>query len=200
MKRIIFRLLAAGALALGGLAGCSTIPGGEAVATAVAATTDALTGPDTDYTNYLKHCRAEVTAQKEAIVADNEAMKAALTSGNEKTQYGATLIMAFKAGQGGPKIGCTVARKKGAVELLLGESDVLSLGVELYRENRAGARFNRQLEADKQMQRERLEHEREMNRQNNDLLTTLSGDKLDLNKESNRAAEAAARPTTTPAE
>lgn len=196
MKRTIFRLFAAGAMALA-LAGCGTIPGGETVAAAVAGASDALTGPDTDYKNYLSHCRAEVKAQADAIEADSKALQAGLTSGNEKTQYGATLIMAFKAGQGGPKIGCTVARKKGAMELLLGESDVLQLGVELYRENRAGARFNRQLEADKQMQRERLEHEREMNRQNNDLLTTLSGDKLDLNKESNRAAEAATRATTT---
>lgn len=194
MKRLFTIICAALALT-----GCGTIPGGDAAAAAVASAADALTGPDTDYTNYLKHCRAEVTAQKDAIVADNEAMRAALTSGNEKTQYGATLIMAFKAGQGGPKIGCTVSRKKGAMELLLGESDMLQLGVELYRENRAGARFNRQLEADKQMQRERLNHDREMNRQNNELLTTLSGDKLELNKESNRAAEAATRGAT-PAE
>lgn len=189
MKRTLYRLLAAGAVALA-LTGCGTIPGGETAAAAVAGVSDALTGPDTDYKNYLSHCRAEVKAQADAIEADSKALQAGLTSGNEKTQYGATLIMAFKAGQGGPKIGCTVARKKGAVELLLGESDVLQLGVELYRENRAGARFNRQLEADKQMQRERLAHDREMNRQNNDLLTTLSGDKLELNKEANRSAEA----------
>lgn len=189
MKRTLYRLLAAGAVALA-LTGCGTIPGGETAAAAVAGVSDALTGPDTDYKNYLSHCRAEVKAQADAIEADSKALQAGLTSGNEKTQYGATLIMAFKAGQGGPKIGCTVARKKGAVELLLGESDVLQLGVELYRENRAGARFNRQLEADKQMQRERLNHEREMNRQNNELLTTLSGDKLELNKEANRSAEA----------
>lgn len=196
MKRTIFRLFAAGAMVLA-LTGCGTIPGGETATAAVAAAADVFTGPDTDYTNYLKHCKAEVGAQKDAFVADSQALQAALTSGNEKTQYGATLIMAFKAGQGGPKIGCTVSRKKGAMELLLGESDVLQLGVELYRENRAGARFNRQLEADKQMQRERLNHDREMNRQNNELLTTLSGDKLELNKESNRAAEAATRATTT---
>lgn len=194
MKRLFTIICAALALT-----GCGTIPGGETAAAAVAGVSDALTGPDTDYKNYLSHCRAEVKAQADAIEADSKALQAGLTSGNENTQYGATLIMAFKAGQGGPKIGCTVSRKKGAVELLLGESDLLQLGVDLYRENRAGARFNRQLEADKQMQRERLNHEREMNRQNNDLLTTLSGDKLELNKEANRSAEAATRGTT-PAE
>lgn len=197
MKRTLHRLIAAGAMALA-LTGCGTIPGGETATAAVAAAADVFTGPDTDYTNYLKHCKAEVGAQKDAIVADSQAMQAALTSGNEKTQYGATLIMAFKAGQGGPKIGCTVSRKKGAMELLLGESDLLNFGKDLYFESRETSRFNRKLEADKQMQRERLNHEREMNRQNNELLTTLSGDKLELNKEANRSAEATATTTTAP--
>jgi hypothetical protein len=172
------RLLSAALLTLS-LTGCGTLTGADAIATTVAAASDVLTGPDSDYKNYLTHCRAEVNAQRDAIKADTEALKAALSDGNEKTQYGATLIMAFKAGQGGPKIGCTAARKKGAVELLLGESDLLRLGVDLYRENRAGARFNRQLEADKEMTRERLSHDREMADRQNDLLTTLSGDKLE---------------------
>lgn len=196
MKRIITTLLTLVAMALA-MTGCAGIPGGDTAAAAVAATADALTGPDTDYKNYLSSCRSEVKAQSDAAQAEMDALGKALSGGSEKTQYGATLIMAFKAGQGGPRIGCTAQRKKGAVELLLGESDLLELGVELYRENRAGARFNRQLEADKQMHRERLSHERDMKRQENDLLTTLSGDRLELNKESNRAAEAAASSSTT---
>lgn len=175
MKR--FFLLIAAALAL---TGCAGIPGVEALTTVAAAATDAFTGPDTDYTNYLKHCRTEVGAQKDALVADSKALEAALTAGNEKTQFGAILLLAVKAGQGGPKIGCTVARKKGAVELMLGESNILDLGVELYRENRAGARFNRQLEADKTLARERMAHERGMTDRQTDLLTTLTGDKLQL--------------------
>lgn len=191
MKRLL-SLIAIGLLAAITLPGCAAVPGGDALTGAAATVTDALTGPDTDYKNYLTHCRAEVNAQRDVVKSDNEALKAALTDGNEKTQYGATLIMAFKAGQGGPKIGCTVARKKGAVELLLGESELLRVGVDLYRENRAGARFNRQLEADKELARTRMEHEREMADRQNDLLTTLSGDKLELTREANRASEAAA--------
>lgn len=187
MKR--FFLLIAAALAL---TGCAGMPGGEAVTAAAAVASDVLTGPDTDYKNYLSHCRAEVKAQADAATADSKALEAGLSSGNEKTQYGATLIMAFKAGQGGPKIGCTVSRKKGTAELLLGESNILELGVDLYRENRAGARFNRQLEADKELARTRMAHDRGMADRQNDLITTLSGDKIELTKEANRASEAAA--------
>lgn len=187
MKR--FFLLIASAIAL---TGCAGIPGGEAVTAAVAVASDVFTGPDTDYTNYLKHCRTEVTAQKEAIVADSKALEAGLTSGNEKIQFGSLVLLAAKSGQAGPRIGCTVARKKGAAELMLGESNILELGVELYRENRAGARFNRQLEADKELARTRMAHERGMADRQNDLLTTLSGDKIELTREANRASEAAA--------
>jgi len=174
MKR--FFLLIACALAL---TGCAGIPGGEAATTAVAAVSDALTGPDTDYKNYLSHCRAEVKAQADAAKADSEALQAGLSSGNEKTQYGATLIMAFKAGQGGPKIGCTVARKKGAVELMLGESNILELGVDLYRENRAGARFERQMEADKERFRLSTNRATTEQRENNNLLRDLVGTRND---------------------
>lgn len=194
MKRIIFRLLAAGALALG-LAGCSTIPGGEAVATAVAATTDALTGPDTDYTNYLKHCRAEVTAQKDAIVADAEAMKAALTSGNEKTQYGATLIMAFKAGQGGPRISCTASRKKGVAELLLEDNALVELGKDVYFENRAEKRFREQMAFEKERLRLTLDHDRRTQREQNDLIRDIGGTRPDEANRSRAEADRLPYPT-----
>lgn len=179
MKRIL--IIFAAALSL---TACSTIPGGTEVAAVASSAVDALTGPDTDYKNYLSHCRAEVKAQAEAIKAENDALAAGLSSDSEKTQYGATLIMAFKAGQGGPRIGCTVARKKSMSELLLGESDLLRLGFDIYRENRADKRFARQLDADREMLKERLAHERDMTRENNDLLTTLTGDKLQLQESS----------------
>lgn len=179
MKRLIITILAALSLTA-----CGTIPGGTEVAAVASSAVDALTGPDTDYKNYLSHCRAEVKAQADAIKAENDALAAGLSSDSEKTQYGATLIMAFKAGQGGPKIGCTVARKKGISELLLGESDLLRIGVDLYRENRANQRFQKQLEADKELATARMEHERLLTQQNNDLLTTLTGDKLQLQESS----------------
>lgn len=174
MKR--FLILAALAM---GLTGCAGIPGGDAITAGAAAVSDVLTGPDTDYKNYLTHCRAEVKAQADAAKADSAALEAGLSSGNEKTQYGATLIMAFKAGQGGPKIGCTVARKKGAVELMLGESNILNLGVELYRENRAGARFKRQMEADNERFRLSTNRATTEQRENNNLLRDLVGTRND---------------------
>lgn len=189
MKRTLFRLFAAGAAALA-LAGCGAIPGGEAVATAVAATTDVLTGPDTDYKNYLAHCRAEVKAQSDAVQADSKALEAALTSGNEKTQYGATLVMAFKAGQGGPKIGCTASRKKGALELMLGEGELLEFGKDIYFENRAEKRFREQMAFEKERLRLTLDHDRRTQREQNDLIRDIGGTRPD---EANRSRAEADR-------
>lgn len=176
MKRIF--LLIACALAL---TGCAGIPGGEALTTGVAAVSDALTGPDTDYKNYLTSCRAEVKAQADAYEADSKALQAGLTSGNEKTQYGATLIMAFKAGQGGPKIGCTTVRKKGNMELLLGgdENGLVGLGKFLYSENRQASRFERQLEADNERIRLSTNRATTEQRENNNLLRDLVGTRND---------------------
>lgn len=183
MKRLIAIIFAAL------LAGCAGIPGGEALTAGVAAVSDAFTGPDTDYRNYLTHCRAEVKAKAEAAEAESQALQAALSSGNERTQYGATLIMAFKAGQGGPKINCTAERKKGNMELLLGESDLLNLGVDLYRENRAGARFNRQMEADKERFRISSQQSTDMQRENNSLIRDLAGTRPDEANRSRAEAE-----------
>jgi len=191
MKR--FLILAALAL---GLTGCAGIPGGEALTTGVAAVSDVLTGPDTDYKNYLTHCRAEVKAQADAAKAESEALQAGLSSGSKETQYGATLIMAFKAGQGGPKIGCTVARKKGAVELMLGESNILNLGVELYRENRAGARFQRQMEADNERFRLSTNRATTEQRENNNLIRDLSGTRPDEANRSRAEADQLRAPAT----
>ncbi len=177
MKRI-FQSIFAALLAVA-MSGCAAIPGSEAIAAGVAVVSDVLTGPDTDYKNYLAHCRAEVKAKADAAAADSAALQTALSSGNEKTQYGATLIMAFKAGQGGPKIACTAERKKGGLELVLQDNALLELGKDLYLDNRAEKRFKAQLEADKDLSKARMDHENRMTQQNNDLLTTLSGDKLE---------------------
>lgn len=175
MKRLLIIITAVLALA-----GCSTVPGGQEMAGVAASAVDALTGPDTDYKNYLTHCRAEVKAQADALEADSKALQAGLTSGNEKTQYGATLIMAFKAGQGGPRIGCTAQRKKGLAELAFEKSDLLDLGFRVYDRNRESKERQKDRETAKELSEKRMEHERDMNRQNNDLLTTLTGDKLRL--------------------
>lgn len=179
------RLLILAALALG-LTGCAGIPGGEALTTGVAAVSDVLAGPDTDYKNYLTACRAEVKAQAEAYEADSKALQSGLTSGNKETQYGSTLIMAFKAGQGGPKLGCTMARKKGNMELLMdgGDNGLVGLGKFLYSENREASRFKRQLEADNERFRLSTNRATAEQRENNSLIRDLSGTRPD---EANRS-------------
>lgn len=179
MKRILIILAAALSLTA-----CSTVPGGTEVAAVASSAVDAITGPDTDYTNYLKHCQKEVAAQKDAIAADSQALQAALSGDNEKIQFGALVLLAAKSGQGGPKIGCTVARKKSITELLLGESDLLNLGYNIYRDRQERKIMVRQIESNERLAEQRMEHERLLTQQNNDLLTTLTGDKLQLQQSS----------------
>lgn len=166
------------------LAGCGTIPGGPEIAAVAGSAVDALTGPDTDYKNYLAHCRAEIKAQAEAHEADAEALKAGINSDDEKIQFGSLILLAAKSGQGGPRIGCTAQRKKGLAELAFENSNILDLGFQFYRLNREQKQFQKRLDADRELASERLKHEQEMNRQNNDLLTTLTGDKLLLQNSS----------------
>ena len=184
------KLISVAALVAVSLSGCAGIPGTEAITAGAAVVSDVLTGPDTDYKNYLTHCRAEVRAKADAAESDSKALQTALSSGNKETQYGATLIMAFKAGQGGPRITCTAERKKGAVELLLGESDLLQLGVDLYRENRAGARFKSQLEFDREALKITTDAARDARRDNNRFISDLAGTRPD---EANRSRAEADR-------
>ena len=180
MKRII--AIFAAALAL---TGCASIPGGTELAAVGTAAVDALTGPDTDYKNYLSHCRAEVKAQAEAIKAESEVLAAGLSSGSKETQQGALLVMAFKAGQGGPRVGCSVSRKKGFTELLLENNSMLDFGLRLYEVNRADKRFSRQLAADQEMNKDRMDFQRDMEDRRNRLITTLTGDELQLREQQN---------------
>jgi hypothetical protein len=184
MKRLI--LMFGAALAL---SGCSTMPGGETATAAVAAAADVLTGPDTDYTNYLRHCGREVTAQREAAQAESKALEAGIGSQNEKIQFASLVLLAAKTGNS-LKIGCSVSRKKGFTELLLENSNIVDAGIQLYRENRDQARFQKKLEADKELALERMRHDRLMLERQNDLLTTLSGDKLELQRDARGASTA----------
>lgn len=177
MKRF-FQSLCAAVLAVA-MAGCAGIPGGEAITAGAAVVSDVLTGPDTDYKNYLTHCSKEVAAQQKAAESESTALANALNSSSEKTQFGALILLAVKSGDKSPKIGCSVSRKKSIPELLLTDNSLLELGKDLYFENRAEKRFGRQLDADKELAKARMDHERRMTRENNDLLTTLTGDKLE---------------------
>lgn len=184
MKRIIL----AAALALS-LAGCASIPGGEALTAGVAAVSDAFTGPDTDYRNYLTHCRAEVKAKAEAYEARSNTLQTALTSGNEKTQYGATLIMAFEAGQGGPKINCTAERKKANMELLLGENDITDKFLRVYEINRDEKRFKEKMRFEREALKITTDANRDARRDNNRMIMDLTGTRPDEANRSRAEAE-----------
>lgn len=179
--------------AVAALSGCASIPGSETALAAGAGIVDALTGPSTDYKNYLTACRAEVKAKAAAYEARSKAQETALTQGNEKTQYGVTLIMAFEAGAGGPKLGCSLARNPGAMELLLDDNALLNFAGELYLDNRAEKRFERQLDFDAKALKTNTDAARDARRDNNKFITDLVGTQA-----SRDAAAAAARQSATP--
>lgn len=179
MKRII------AIFAVAALTGCASIPGGTELAAVGTAAVDALTGPDTDYKNYLSHCRAEVNAQRSAIEADAKAMEAGLKSADKDIRFGSLILLAAKSGMAGPRVGCSVARKKGFTELLLENNSMLDFGLRLYEVNRADKRFSRQLEADKEMSKDRMDFQRDMEDRRNRLITTLTGDELELRGQQN---------------
>ncbi|MDO8903951.1 hypothetical protein [Hydrogenophaga sp.] len=177
MKRFRIILAAAAAFAL---SGCASIPGGSEIAAVATSAVDALTGPDTDYKNYLTHCRAEINAQRLAIEADSKALQAGLSSSDEKIQFGSLILLAAKSGMSGPRVGCSVERKRGFTELMFQNSNLLDFGLRLYEVNRADHRFKRQLDADKEMSRDRMDFQRDMEERRNRLITTLTGDELEL--------------------
>lgn len=179
MKRLIATIFAAL------LTGCASIPGGTELAAVGTAAVDALTGPDTDYKNYLTHCRAEVNAQRAAIEADSKALQAGLTSSDEKIQFGSLILLAAKSGMAGPRVGCSVARKKGFTELLLENNSMLDFGLRLYEVNRADKRFSRQLAADQEMNKDRMDFQRDMEDRRNRLITTITGDEFQLREQQN---------------
>lgn len=178
MKRII----AIFAVALT-LTGCASIPGGSELAAVGTAAVDALTGPDSDYKNYLSSCRAELKAQQEYNAAHNAALAEGIRSPNEKIQFGAMILLAATSGQKGPHVGCSMERKRGFAELLLQNNSMLDFGLRLYEVNRAEKRFSRQLDADKEMNKDRMDFQRDMEDRRNRLITTLTGDELELMKE-----------------
>jgi hypothetical protein len=186
MKRILCRLLAAGAVALA-LTGCGTQQlATEAVVGLASEAADLLTGPDTDYKNYLSACNKQVAAQVKAYEEESKALATAIASPNEKIQFGALILVAAKGGNG-PRIGCSAERKKGWLE----GGNVVDAALRLYEENRRNKRAEKQLESDEKRDLARMRHDQQMADRNNDLLTTLSGDKLELQRDARGASTAA---------
>ena len=182
MKHSLIALAAAASLA-----GCSSMPASEVTTAAIAGVTDMLTGPDTDYKNYLAYCAKEVAATKSMTESDNNTLKAGLDSKNEKIQFASLVLLAAK-NNNSPRVKCGAERKRSFTEIAFENTNILDLGLRLYEENRESQRFQKKLESDEKRDLARMAHDREMARRNNDLLTTLSGDKLELQRDARGAS------------
>jgi hypothetical protein len=185
MKRLIASGIAALSLLLSGCAGMSQL-GTEAVVGLANEAADVLTGPDTDYKNYLSACNTQVRAQVKAMEEENKALATAMTSTNEKIQFGALILVAAKSNNG-PKIGCSAERKKGWLE----GGNLVDVALRIYEENRRNIRARKQLESDEKLGLRQIDAQLQSQRVNNDLLTTLSGDKLELQRDARGASSEA---------
>lgn len=175
MKRI-FQSLFAAVLAVA-MSGCGSIQqlGADAALGVVQEVTDVLTGPDSDYKNYLSTCLKEHTAWLKSQEERSTTTRTALASPHKEIAFSAFVQFAVEGARGSAVPKCSVERKPGWLE----NTNVFDIAFRVYQENRAGSRFNRQLDADKELAKARMDHERRMTRENNDLLTTLTGDKLE---------------------
>lgn len=172
MKR--FFLLTASALALTGCAGMQQLST-DAVKGVIEQVSDVLTGPDSDYKNYLATCLKEYTAYIKAKEEEGSALKVGLASTHKEIAFGSLLMIAVNSGrETAPR--CSVERKKGWLE----SGNIFDVALRVYEENRRNVRARKQLESDEKRDLRRMDVDLERNRQLNDLLTTLSGDKLQL--------------------
>jgi hypothetical protein len=180
MKHPLLALAAAAALS--GCAGMQSL-GTDAVVGLASEVTDVLTGPDTDYKNYLSACNKQVAAQAKAYEEESKALATAITSTNEKVQFGALILVAAKSSNG-MKIGCSAERKKGWLE----GGNLVDVALRIYEENRRNIRARKQLESDEKLGLRQIDATLQSQRVNNDLLTTLSGDKLELQRDARGAS------------
>lgn len=175
MKRSILALAVAAVLS-----GCASVPGSQELAAVGTAAVDAFTGPDTDYKNYLTACRYQIKSQVEALEADSKALAAGLSSADKETRQGTLLVLAFKAGQGSPRVGCSIDRRPGFTELLLQNNNIVDSAIRLYGINRADRQFSRRIEVEKELAQDRMNFEFQLEQLQNDLITTITGDKIEL--------------------
>lgn len=194
MKRTLHRLIAAGAVALA-LAGCGSMQqlGAEAAVGIVEEVTSVLTGPDTDYKNYVATCLKEYKVWIDFQKERGETTRVALASPHKEIAFSAFVQFAVEGAKtAAPK--CSVERKPGWME----NTNIFDLALRAYEVNTTRTYARKKLESDERIGLRQIAAQQEGTRRLYDLIITLSGDKLELNKEANRAAEAATTTTTAP--
>jgi hypothetical protein len=175
-------LIALAAVSLTGCAGMQSL-GADAVTGIVSEVTDVLTGPDTDYKNYLSTCLKEYKAYLDDREDRSKTTRIALASPHKEIAFSAFVQFAVEGAQyRAPK--CSVERKPGWLE----NTSIFDVLLRVYQINRDGVYARKQLESNEKIGLRQISAQQDNTRQLYNLITTLSGDKLELQRDARGAA------------
>lgn len=162
------------------LAGCTSMQqlGADAALGVVQEVSDVLTGPDTDYKNYLSTCLKEYKAYLDDREDRSKTTRIALASPHKEIAFSAFVQHAVEGAQvRSPK--CSVDRKPGWME----NTNIFDIALRVYQINRDGVYARKQLESSEKIGLRQISASQESTRQLYNLITTLSGDKLELQRD-----------------
>lgn len=166
------------------LSGCSTLQqlGADAALGVVQEVTDVLTGPDTDYKNYLSTCLKEYKSYLDDRKERGNTTRVALASPHKEIAFSAFVQFAVEGAKDTtPK--CSVERKPGWME----NTNIFDLALRAYQINRDGVYARKQLESNEKIGLRQISSQEASTRQLYNLITTLSGDKLELQRDARGA-------------
>lgn len=167
----------AAAAALSGCAGVQSL-GTDAALGIASEVADVLTGPDSDYKNYLATCLKEYKAYLDDREERNKTTRIALASPHKEIAFSAFVQHAVEgATVRSPK--CSVDRKPGWME----NTNIFDIALRVYQINRDGVYARKQLESNEKIGLRQINAQENATRQLYNLITTLSGDELNLRRD-----------------
>lgn len=146
---------------------------------------DVLTGPDSDYKNYLSACIREFKTALDAQEADRSAIKVGLASTHKEVAVGSLVLLATTSGKQ-VRPTCSVERKPGWLE----GGSIWEILLRVYEINTNRTYARKKLESDEKIGLRQIASQENTQRQLYDLITTLSGDKLELQRDARGATPA----------
>ena len=176
----------------GSLAGCGSTEALLAGAAVAGGFVSSITSSP-DYNKYADTCRLIVQDAKDAALAESETLRVLATDKETKGQV--LLYMALKP-KTNPYAQCALALPKGFLQTLAESGNILNFVAAIYGENRADARAQRALQANKELGLAQMQHAEEMQAMENALLGGLAAGAL----RGVEAGAAAARPIVAPSE
>lgn len=168
------------------LAGCGSMQqlGTDAALGIAGEIKDVLTGPDSDYKNYLSACIREFDAALKSQETRAETLKTGLGSTHKEVAFGSLLMIAVDSGRQ-VRPTCSVERKPGWME----GGNIWEIMLRVYEINTTRTYARKKLESDEKLGLRQIASQENSQRQLYDLITTLTGDKLELQRDARGAGD-----------